>query len=216
LEKKGSLDNTLIIFTSDNGPWLSFGNHAGSSGGLREGKGTIWEGGVRVPCIAYWKGHIRNGTVNHGLASTLDLLPTIASICKAPLPEKKIDGVDLSILLSNSKVESPRKEFVYYYDRNNLKAIRMGQWKLVFPHTSQTYLNAGAIGNNGFPGMTANVPVPQALYDLEKDPAETKDLQAAHPDIVAKLTAVANQYRQMLGDDILGVKGNENRPSGKW
>lgn len=213
LEKNGILGNTLILFTSDNGPWLTFGNHAGSSGGLREGKGTAWEGGVRVPLLAYWKGHIQPGTVSGGLASTIDLLPTIASICGSALPEKKIDGMDVSGLFFKRKAESPRKEFVYYYDRNHLKAIRDGKWKLVFPHTSQTYLNEGAIGRDGFPGKTAQVNVPMALYDLEKDERETTDLQGAYPDVVKRLSVAADRYRRMLGDEITGIRGTENRPA---
>ncbi|MCA1761326.1 MAG: sulfatase, partial [Bacteroidales bacterium] len=106
-------ENTLIIFTSDNGPWLNYGNHAGSSGGLREGKGTTFEGGQRVPCLMMWKGVISPGTVNNNLVAGMDILPTIASIAGAPLPPKKIDGVNILSLLKGENVEPPRKSFYY-------------------------------------------------------------------------------------------------------
>jgi arylsulfatase len=212
LKKNKLLENTLVIFTSDNGPWLSFGNHAGSSGGLREGKGTAWDGGVKEPFIISWKGKIKPGQVCTKLGVNIDLLPTIASLCKAALPKNKIDGVDISSLFYNPGATAPRDEFAYYYDRNSLKALRKGKWKIVFPHTSQTYLNPGAIGNDGFPGKTAQVKVPLALYDLEKDPAESTDLQASFPDIVKNLTAIADRYREALGDDLTNRKlGTENR-----
>lgn len=111
LKEEGLDKNTLVIFTSDNGPWLNFGNHAGSAGGFREGKGTSFEGGQRVPCIMRWKGVLPAGIVSNQLASTIDILPTIASLTKAPLPEKKIDGVDISPILKGDPTASPRKTF---------------------------------------------------------------------------------------------------------
>lgn len=213
LQRTGVLDQTLVIFTSDNGPWLTFGNHAGSSGGLREGKGTAWEGGVRVPFIAYWKGRIRPGQVCDRIGVNIDILPTVAALTGAPLPTLKIDGVDLSPLFRQPRAHGPRDEFAYYYDRNNLKAIRKGNWKLVFPHQSQTYLNNGAIGANGFPGKTGQVKVPMALYDLGRDPAEQKDLQKQFPDIVKQLEAIAEKYRQALGDELTQRTGSEVRPA---
>ena len=99
LKETGLEKNTLFIFTSDNGPWLNYGNHAGSTGGLREGKGTSYEGGQRVPCLMYWKGTITAGTVNNNLISGIDILPTLAEIADAPLPKKKIDGVSILPLI---------------------------------------------------------------------------------------------------------------------
>src|SRR5690606_3066416 len=109
-------------------------NHAGNSGGLREGKGTSWEGGVRVPCIMQWKGKIPAGTICNKIASTIDLLPTISRLCGAGQPEKKIDGVDITALLTGDRSTEPRDHFIYYYGVNNLEAVRKGTWKLVFPH----------------------------------------------------------------------------------
>ena len=115
--------NTLVILSSDNGPWLNFGNHAGSTGGLREGKGSIWEGGQRVPCIIKWPGVIQSGMICNKLTATIDLFPTIAHICNAKLPDHKIDGIDILPLLKGQDI-TPRKFLYYYYDINSLKAVR--------------------------------------------------------------------------------------------
>ena len=214
LTKNGLSQNTLVIFTSDNGPWLTFGNHAGSSGGLREGKGSAWEGGVRVPCIVSLPGVIPAGTIANQLATTMDILPTLAALIDAPLPVQKIDGVNILPLLQQVTDTSPRDHFVYYYDANSLKAIRQGKWKLVFPHTSQTYLNTQR-GNDGFPGVYKSMQVPLALYDLSTDPDELVDLAPSHPAIVASLTALADHYRLTLGDDLTKQTGTEKRPAAK-
>ena len=214
LTKNGLSQNTLVIFTSDNGPWLTFGNHAGSSGGLREGKGSAWEGGVRVPCIVSLPGVIPAGTIANQLATTMDILPTLAALIDAPLPVQKIDGVNILPLLQQVTDTSPRDHFVYYYDANSLKAIRQGKWKLVFPHTSQTYLNTQR-GNDGFPGVYKSMQVPLALYDLSTDPDELVDLAPSHPTIVASLTALADHYRLTLGDDLTKQTGTEKRPAAK-
>ncbi|MEK0414423.1 MAG: hypothetical protein RL070_1911 [Bacteroidota bacterium] len=212
LDKNGLTKNTLIIFTSDNGPWLTFGNHAGSSGGLREGKGSAWDGGVKVPCIMSYPGVIAPGTVCNNLAATMDVLPTIAALTKSNLPKNKIDGVTILSLLKQEPEANPRNHFVYYYDNNSLKAVRQGKWKLVFPHQSQTY-KITDMGKDGFPGKYASVPVPMALYDLSSDPGETLDVAKHNPAVVASLTVIADSYRQALGDDLTKQTGSEKRPS---
>lgn len=212
LDKNGLTKNTLIIFTSDNGPWLTFGNHAGSSGGLREGKGSAWDGGVKVPCIMSFPGVIAPGTVCNNLAATMDVLPTIAALTKSNLPKNKIDGVTILSLLKQEPEANPRDHFVYYYDNNSLKAVRQGKWKLVFPHQSQTY-KITDMGKDGFPGKYASVPVPMALYDLSSDPGETLDVAKHNPAVVASLTVIADSYRQALGDDLTKQTGSEKRPS---
>lgn len=215
LAQEGVDKNTLVIFTSDNGPWLTFGNHAGNSGGLREGKGTAWEGGLRVPCIMKWPAKIPAGTVCNNMVSAIDLMPTLVNICKAQKPTKKIDGVDIMPLLVQEADANPRDEFVYYYDVNNLKGVRKGQWKLVFPHISQTYKKTTAIGADGWPGKYASDSARLALYDLRTDPGETLDVKANHPDIVAQLTGIADRYRKELGDELTRQKGTGNRPAAK-
>jgi arylsulfatase len=207
--------NTLVIFTSDNGPWLNFGNHAGSAGGFREGKGTTFEGGHRVPCVMRWQGVIPAGVVCNQLTSTIDLFPTVASICGLSLPAQRIDGVDILPLLQGKTDVSPRKYFYYYYDRNNLKAVRRDDWKLVLPHTSRTY-EKDLPGSDGFPGKAPeNNPVALGLYDLRRDPGERYDISAQHPEIVAELQKLAEMAREDLGDDLTERKGKNVRAAGK-
>src|SRR5690606_26546144 len=103
LDENGLAENTLVVFTTDNGPWLSYGNHAGSAGPLREGKGTCWEGGTRVPCIMRFPGKIPAGTTNDRMVMTIDLLPTIAGLVGAELPGRKIDGRDVWPILAGNK-----------------------------------------------------------------------------------------------------------------
>lgn len=203
-------ENTLVVFTSDNGPWLTFGDHAGNTAGLREGKGSSWEGGQREPCIIRWKGVIPEGTVCNSLAATIDLLPTVAKLAGAPLPAQKIDGVDISSLLLGEPDAHPRKDFVYYYGQNNLEGIRQGNWKLVFPHRGQTYKTYQP-GKNGHPGGYADVQVPLALYDLAHDPGETLDVKDSNPQVVEELKALADRYRGTLGDDLTKSAGSERR-----
>lgn len=206
--------NTLIIFSSDNGPWLNFGNHAGSTGGMREGKGSIWEGGQRVPCIIKWPNVVPAGIINNKLSATIDLLPTIASICNVKLPQHKIDGIDILPLLKG-KNETPRKYLYYYYNTNNLKAVRRDDWKLILPHTGRTYLGF-APGFDGFPGdVNERKEEPMALYDLRRDPGERYDVQNHYPDIVNELLIVAEMAREDLGDVITDRKGKNVREAGK-
>ena len=204
-------ENTLVIFTSDNGPWRSFGNHAGNTGGLREGKGTTFEGGQREPCIMRWPGKIPAGTICSELSSTIDLLPTFAEITGVKKPAHKIDGVSILPLLMNDASANPRDELVYYYHKNSLEALRKGQWKLVFPHTTTTYIG-GPPGKDGFPHSLPRVKVGMALYDLSIDPGETVDVQSSYPEKVEELKKVADKYRADLGDDLTGVKCTGCRP----
>jgi arylsulfatase len=207
--------NTLVIFTSDNGPWLNFGNHAGSTGGLREGKGTSYEGGQRVPCIMNWKGRIMPGKVSNSLVCAMDIYPTVASLIKAKLPQNKIDGVSLLSIINGDYDAQPRNEFYYYYRRNNLEAVRIGDWKLVLPHPTRTYLNH-AVGNDGWPGDTdENFAARMELFDLRRDPGERYDVQDQYPDIVRKLLALADVAREDLGDELTDKPGNNRRPSGR-
>lgn len=214
LEKNGMEKNTLVIFTSDNGPWLNFGNHAGTTGGLREGKGTSWEGGQRVPCIMRWPGVIPEGVICNKLASSIDILPTLAAITGASLPEKKIDGINILPLMSGEKDASPRHEFYYYYQSNSLEAVQRDYWKLVLPHKYRTYRNQKP-GIDGFPGPTASETVNDTeLYDLRRDPGEWYNVAAFYPQKVRELEALAEKARQDLGDDITKVPGANRRKAG--
>ena len=124
LKQNNLEENTLVIFTSDNGPWLNFGNHAGSTGGLREGKGTSFEGGQRVPTIMKWPKVISAGSISNNIAATIDVFPTIANIVSSVLPKHKIDGVDISSILEGRRDSNPRDHLYYYYGKNNLEAVR--------------------------------------------------------------------------------------------
>lgn len=215
LEKNGLDKNTLVIFTSDNGPWLNFGNHAGSTGGLREGKGASFEGGQRVPCLMRWPGHITAGTVCNKLASTIDILPTLASITQSALPEKKIDGVNILPLMLGDEAANPRETFLYYYRKNSLEAVRKGDWKLVFAHPGRTYIGFKP-GANGFPGsVNENFQHEEGLYDLRRDPGERYDVKEYYPEVVAELKKIAEEARQDLGDDIQKTEGKNRREPGR-
>lgn len=213
--KKNNLEqNTLVIFTSDNGPWLNFGNHAGNTGGLREGKGASWDGGQKEPCIMRWPGVIPAGTVCNKLSSTIDLLPTITAITGGKLPGHIIDGVNIISLLKGETDAEPRKVFYYYYGVNQLEGIRKGQWKLVLPHKGRSY-EGFAPGKDGFPGKTnENNSVELALFDLRRDPGERYDVKDAYPDIVNELQQLAEQAREDLGDAITNRTGKNVRKAG--
>ncbi|HOI50545.1 MAG TPA: sulfatase-like hydrolase/transferase, partial [Prolixibacteraceae bacterium] len=208
-------ENTLVILTSDNGPWLNYGNHAGSAGGLRQGKGTSFEGGQRVPCLMRWKGTIAEGVVCNKLVSGIDILPTLAALAGAPLPEKKIDGVNLLPLMQGDPDANPRKAFYYYYRKNSLEAVTNGDWKLVFPHPGRNYedFEPGADGNPG--RVTENFNVEGGLYDLRRDPGERYNVQAFYPEIVAELEKIAREAREDLGDDLTGHPGKNRREAGR-
>ena len=214
LRTNGIEENTLIIFASDNGPWLNFGNHAGSTGGLREGKGTTFEGGHRVPLIMRWKNTIAPGGICNSLISGIDIFPTIAELLNADLPKHKIDGVSFVPVIKGNLNAAPRKYFYYYYRRNNLEAVRMDQWKLVLSHPGRTYEGFDP-GSDGFPGkVNENAAIAPALYDLRRDPGEHYNVMAAYPEIVQKLEGVAEEAREDLGDELTDRTGAGVRPVG--
>jgi arylsulfatase A len=217
--KKHELENdTLVIFTSDNGPWLSYGDHAGSAGPLREGKGTCWEGGVRVPCMMRWPGKIPRGTTSDAMFMTIDLMPTIARLVDAPLPAHRIDGQDVWNLVSGQKgATNPHAAYFFYYSQNELQAVTSGdgQWKLVLPHTYRT-LAGRAGGTNGIPAKyeTQKTTTPE-LYDLANDIRERHNVAGQHPEMVQRLLAHAEQARADLGDALTKRKGANQREPGR-
>jgi arylsulfatase len=214
VERHGLTENTLVIFTSDNGPWLNFGNHAGSAGPLREGKGTAFDGGPRVPAIWRWPARIESGAVSRSMASTLDILPTLAAITGATLPEVTIDGVNILPILAGVEGENPRERYLFYYG-GELRGIREGKWKRVYEHRTRSYVGVEP-GRDGVPGPYAYPTVPDALYDLENDIGETVDVSAEHPDVVARLDALAEEARTALGDGLRDMRGSEVRPPGRF
>nr|WP_229379565.1 sulfatase [Fibrella forsythiae] len=214
LKQQGIDRNTLVIFISDNGPWLNYGDHAGSAGGLREGKGTTFEGGHRVPCLVRWPGVVPAGRVSNKLLTTMDILPTVARLGGARLPSQRIDGVDWRALLKGDESVTPRDHFYYYYRKNSLEAVRKGDWKLIFAHPGRTY-EGFMPGQGGKPGPnTENRAFPLALYDLRRDPGERYDVREQHPEIVAELEKLAEEARDDLGDDLQKRTGRNNRVAG--
>ncbi|MDE0863222.1 MAG: sulfatase [Rubripirellula sp.] len=183
-------DNTYVIYTTDNGPWLQFKHHGGSAGPLREGKGTTFEGGQRVPCLIRGPG-IPAGTVCHELTGTIDILPTIAAITGKPLPTKnKIDGIEVSDLWMGKTDHSPRSEFLHYTSQGNLEGLRQGKWKLLVkkPRQRRNQKNAAAVK-----------PQTQTLlFDLSRDIGEQSNLAEQHPDVVIRL----QQRMQELDNEI--------------
>ena len=213
LKQNNLEENTLVIFTSDNGPWLNFGNHAGSTGGLREGKGTSFEGGQRVPTIMKWPKVISAGSISNNIAATIDVFPTIANIVSSELPKHKIDGVDISSILEGRRDSNPRDHLYYYYGKNNLEAVRKDNWKLVFPHESRSYKNV-LPKNDGHPGPYSKFTAEYALYNLRRDPGEEYNVKELYPEIVKELEDLAEIARNDLGDDLNNRVGNNIRESG--
>ncbi len=211
LKKHGIDENTCIIFSSDNGPWLSYGDHAGSAKPLREGKGTNFEGGFRVSCLMRWPGKIPDGQVCSEVAGTIDVLPTISKITGAPLPNKKLDGKNISDLMFGKEgAKSPHEVFYHYDGGNRLMALRRGKWKLMFAQAYSSPIG----GTGGIPGQGQRREIELSLFDLESDIGETTNVAAQHPEVVAQLKKDADAMRRKLGDGKENV-GTERRPIGQ-
>lgn len=214
LKAAGLEERTLVILTSDNGPWANYGNHAGSAGGLREAKATTFEGGNRVPCVMYWKGKTVPGSTCNRLASNIDLFPTLAEISGAPLPDRTIDGVSILPLVKGEADANPRPWFVYYYNKNDLEAVTDGTFKLVFPHRYVTY-GAYVPGSDGKPGELKNLELTACeLYDLRRDPGERYDVMTLYPETATRLMKIADGIRAKLGDRLTRQAGTEQRKPG--
>lgn len=195
--------NTLVMFSSDNGPWLIKGADGGSAGPLRGGKGTTWEGGVREPTIAWWPGRVAAGGVCDAIAGNIDFLPTFVSLAGGKVPaDRKIDGKDISPLLLGLSKESPH-EARWYYRGYDLQAVRVGPWKLAIAPQPEGHARGDA-------AVPASLEKPR-LYNLETDIGEREDVAAAHPDIVARLKTLAGRMAAELGS---GKPGPEVRPAG--
>jgi arylsulfatase A len=215
LEKHSLAQNTLVIFTSDNGPWLSYGNHSGSAGELREGKGTVWEGGVRVPCIMRWPGQIPAGTTCTEPAMTIDVFPTIAALLDAELPSHKIDGKNIWPLISGTPgAKSPHEAYYFYYNTNDLLAIRSGPWKMYVPQSYRS-LDGQPGGTNGVPAKYVQLKTDLALYNLEKDIGEKNNVASENPEVVKQLTALLDKMRADLGDDLQKIPPTGARAPGR-
>jgi len=218
LKKNGLDKNTWVIYTSDNGPWLSYGNHAGSAYPLREGKGTCWEGGTREPCIMRWTGKIPAGSVCDDMLMTIDLFPTIAKLIGAELPKHKIDGLDVWPIISGQPgAKNPHEAYFGYYQMNQLQTVTSGDghWKIQLPHIYNT-LGGRSGGTNGIPAKYEPRKIEQPeLYDLVSDINEAVNVADKHPDIVKQLEAQAELARADLGDSLTQRIGKGVREPGK-
>ncbi len=192
LEELGIESNTIVIFTSDNGSRVQ--GEGGSNGSLRGIKGDTWEGGMRLPFIIRWPEKIKAGQICNGLATSMDLLPSLAAIIGRDLPgDNVIDGMDLHSMFFDASVESLRNTF-FYYKMDMLEAVRHNKWKL---HVSKD-----------------RNPI-QELYDLENDPGEQTNIYDSFPDIVKELEKLLEQCRTDIGDSLRGIDGKNRRPCGK-
>ena len=200
LRSQGLDKDTLVVFTSDNGPWLIKGADGGSAGPLRGGKGSTWEGGVRVPTLAWWPGRVPAGSVNDAVAATIDLLPTFVALVGGAVPTTPvIDGRDITPILLGQSKESAR-EAHYYFSGYDLQAVRQGRWKLALaPQSDGLGKNAAKTA----PGLR--------LYDLDAEIGEQTDVAARHPEVVAKLKALADKMSAEIG----GRAPAARRPAGE-
>jgi arylsulfatase A len=200
LRSQGLDKDTLVVFTSDNGPWLVKGTDGGSAGPLRGGKGSTWEGGVREPTIAWWPGHVPAGSVNDAVAGTIDLLPTFVSLAGGTVAATPvIDGRDITPILMGQSKESAR-EAHYYFSGYDLQAVRQGRWKLALAPQPEDNKKKGV-----------KVAAGLRLYDLDAEIGEQTDVAAQHPDIVAKLKALADKMAAEIG----GKEPSARRPAGE-
>lgn len=215
IEGLGLAKDTLVVFTSDNGPWLSYGEHAGQALPLREGKGTMFEGGYREPTLMWWKGKIPASTSCDQLCSTIDIVPTVAKLIGAELPSHKIDGEDIRpLMFGEPDARSPHEAFYLYYGGGQLQGVRNDRFKLVFPHQYRT-LAGRTGGKDGMPVSYEQNRIGLSLFDLDNDVAESTNVYDKYPDVVKILERAADAARTDLGDRLTKSKGTGARPAGK-
>jgi arylsulfatase A-like enzyme len=203
-------ENTLVIFTSDNGPWLAKGENGGSATPLRGGKGGCYEGGMRVPCIMRWPGVIPAGKVCSELTVNFDLYPTIAQVAGAAIPtDRIIDGKDLGDLMRGKPGAKAPHEYFIYYNGNRMHGVRSGPWKLKIPTTLAEEFGDYAKLDN------PQTIIPRALYNLDLDPGEQKNVLKDHPDVVENLQPMIESAREDLGDSRRNLVGKNVRPIGE-
>jgi arylsulfatase A-like enzyme len=200
LREEGLEERTLVVFTSDNGPWRNMPPRmyetepverwdAGTTGALRGAKGTTWEGGLRVPAIARWPGHIPPGQVTAEMATTLDLHATILRLAGVPHPERPLDGHDIWPVLAEG-APSPRERF-YYFMLSQLEAVRDATWKLRIAPLAEEYVSQEL--------QTGDEPVGTLLFNLRSDPYERFDVAEQHPEVVARLRAELVRFAEETG-----------------
>ncbi len=212
LDSLGLSENTLVIFTSDNGPWLNYGDHAGVASPLREGKGTTWDGGVREPCVMKWPGMIPAGTECNEPVMTIDILPTISYLTEAQLPDHKIDGLNIWSLMAGEKDAVSPHDALYFYWLHDLHAVRSGDWKMHFPHKYRTMAGREG-GHDGMPEKYSQDSTTYELYNLSEDIGEMNDLAQEYPEKLNELKELGEQMMIELGHG--RVKGTGVREVGR-
>ena len=214
LKVNGLEEDTMVIFTSDNGPWLAYGNHAGSATPYREGKGTAWEGGQREPFVMKYPRKIPTGTLVHTPVMGIDIMPTVAALTGGKLPNHPIDGKDVMQVLSGESQKSPQEAYFFYYRVNELFGVRYGDWKMYFPHRYRTMAGQPQ-GADGLPGQYDFIDMKEIeLYHLPTDEAERTNVAQFHPEVVNKIQSLAADMRLKLGDALLDQTGSETRTAG--
>ena len=199
LKANGLDENTIVMFTSDNGPWLSYGNHGGSNGGLREGKGTTFDGGQRVPFIVRMPGVIPAGKVSDQFLSALDITPTLVNLTQSQMPRmNKFDGQDAWGILTGE--ETGHRPFYFVYN-GVVEALRDGKWKCVVPHS---YRIVKTPGKDGLPGeqIAKGGNIGLALFDMEADPKESNDMAAQHPEIAEQMYARIKEFQKEIDEEM--------------
>jgi arylsulfatase A-like enzyme len=195
LRDTGIEQDTLIIFTSDNGPWTVWGDHAGSAGDMRGFKMTTFEGGIRVFAAMHWPAGFNTGVTVTSPVMTIDILPTIAEIIGAKPSGERLDGESLVSLIESEKPAKAEPRALYNYYLGELESMRYGKWKLHLPHDVRTVTR---VGNAGFRGDYGNGQIDWSLYDLDADPGESVNLIDRHPEIVEKLKKMAAAFSSDL------------------
>ncbi len=193
LRRNGLEKNTIVILTSDNGPWISYGNHAGSTP-FREAKGTSFDGGVRSACIIKYPGHIEAGTTSSRTFGSIDLLPTLCHLAGVSLPENEIDGENVwDLIRGEPDAENPHDYYAFSNGRN-FEGVMSGdgRWKLHIPHAYRTLQEAGA---DGMPGIYTQAEIDTALFDMESDPYETENVIGDFPEIAKELINFAELHQ---------------------
>ena len=194
LKESGLEDNTMVIFTSDNGPWISYGDHAGKTP-YREAKATGFDGGTRSACIIQFPGRIKAGTVSDQFFCSIDLMPTIASLAGATPPSTPYDGRNVTALItSQPNAKNPHKYYSFTTGKN-FEGIFSGdgRWKLHLPHKYRSLVKPGRDGN---PGEHIQKQIDFSLFDMQNDPLETTNVIDKYPEIAAELKKIAEDHKQ--------------------
>jgi arylsulfatase len=211
LKTEGLENNTLVIFTTDNGPWLRYGTHGGSNGGLREGKTTMFDGGSKVPGIIKWPIKIQAGSVYDEMASSIDILPTIAELTGVQLPNQSIDGISMSQVIYHGVLDRPYRREYYFYRNGDLFGVRLNDQKYLLEHNYDP-VALMTIRNDGRHGISQSVTFDGGLFDLAEDAGEMHNLlSTSNIRLIDLFEAKADSVKLLLGSRKEGIIGSAIR-----